>query len=246
MRGCLTQSHRAVGRPLERRSRSPVWLGYHHPLFLPISSTAGNSGARAFTWLTCGSSRISGLPRCWSRSAAPNRARTAAAEKNSGRGVELLKAPTPDRLEVLVSHANAPLTVEGRRRLCLRVDAGRAPRARGRRDRDLAPVPVEVARPLAGRWRSRAHRPVQPSRAQSPPDTAGEGAGPYRAAAPPAQARPGPHPPPSCAGKASPSARRGCTGCWSGWGSAGYVSWTGPPASSCAHRAATSAAGPVS
>ena len=56
----------AAGRPPGRRPRSPVWLGYHHLLFLPISSTAGcsarNSRARAFTWLTCGSSRVSGLP----------------------------------------------------------------------------------------------------------------------------------------------------------------------------------------
>jgi transposase InsO family protein len=39
--------------------------------------------------------------------------------------VELLKAPTPSTLEVLVPHRNAPLTVEGKRRLCLRVDRGR-------------------------------------------------------------------------------------------------------------------------
>lgn len=43
--------------------------------------------------------------------------------RTSGRGVELLKATTPTP-EVLV-HRNAPLTVEGRRRLCQRVDAGR-------------------------------------------------------------------------------------------------------------------------
>lgn len=42
--------------------------------------------------------------------------------------MELLKATTPSDLEVLVPHRNAPLTVVGRRRLCLRVDAGR-PRA---------------------------------------------------------------------------------------------------------------------
>ncbi|MFC5212008.1 IS481 family transposase [Pseudonocardia sulfidoxydans] len=39
--------------------------------------------------------------------------------------MELLKAPTPSTLEVLVSHRNAPLTFEGKRRLCLRVDRGR-------------------------------------------------------------------------------------------------------------------------
>jgi transposase InsO family protein len=39
--------------------------------------------------------------------------------------VELLKAPAPSTLEVLVSHRNAPLTLEGKRRLCLRVDSGR-------------------------------------------------------------------------------------------------------------------------
>jgi transposase InsO family protein len=39
--------------------------------------------------------------------------------------VELLKAPTPSTLEVLVPHRNAPLTFEGKRRLCLRVDRGR-------------------------------------------------------------------------------------------------------------------------
>jgi transposase InsO family protein len=40
--------------------------------------------------------------------------------------VELLKASAPSVLEVLVSHGNAPLTVEGKRRLCERVDRGRA------------------------------------------------------------------------------------------------------------------------
>ncbi|WP_345428984.1 IS481 family transposase, partial [Pseudonocardia xishanensis] len=39
--------------------------------------------------------------------------------------MELLKAHTPSTLEVLVSHRNAPLNVEGKRRLCLRVDRGR-------------------------------------------------------------------------------------------------------------------------
>ncbi|GAA1880792.1 hypothetical protein GCM10009836_72610 [Pseudonocardia ailaonensis] len=39
--------------------------------------------------------------------------------------MELLKAPTPSSLEVLVSHRNVPLTIEGKRRLCLRVDRGR-------------------------------------------------------------------------------------------------------------------------
>jgi len=39
--------------------------------------------------------------------------------------VELLKASMPSTLEVLVSHRNAPLTFEGKRRLCLRVDRGR-------------------------------------------------------------------------------------------------------------------------
>jgi hypothetical protein len=46
-----------------------------------------------------------------------------------------------------VSHAYAPLTVEGRRRMCLRVDAGR-PRAHVAAEAGVPQVPVEVACPL--------------------------------------------------------------------------------------------------
>lgn len=50
-------------------------------------------------------------------------------------------------LEVLVSHANAPLTVEGRRRLCLRVDAGR-PRAH-------VAAEAGVSRQCVSKWHAR-------------------------------------------------------------------------------------------
>lgn len=60
--------------------------------------------------------------------------------------MELLKAPALF-LEVLVSHANAPLTVEGRRRLCERVKAGRP----------IAHVAAEagVSRQCLSKWQAR-------------------------------------------------------------------------------------------
>jgi transposase InsO family protein len=61
--------------------------------------------------------------------------------------VELLKATTPSDLEVLVPHRNAPLTVEGRRRLCLRVDAGR-PRAH-------VAAEAGVSRQCLSKWHAR-------------------------------------------------------------------------------------------
>jgi transposase InsO family protein len=61
--------------------------------------------------------------------------------------VELLKATTPPALEVLVPHRNAPLTVEGRRRLCERVD----------QDRPIAHVAAEagISRQCLSGWHAR-------------------------------------------------------------------------------------------
>ena len=54
-----------------------------------------------------------------------------------------------------MSHANAPLTGEGRRRLCLRVDAGR-PRAHVAAE---AKVPRQCLSKWHARWRAELNRP---------------------------------------------------------------------------------------
>ena len=114
-----------------------------------------------------------------------------------------------------MSHANAPLTVEGRRRLCLRVDAGR-PRAHVAAE---AGVSRQCLSKWHARWRAhgeaglvdRCSRPAH-SPGQVPPDVQDRierlrrerKLGPARIAAEP------------CAENVQISAS-GCIGCWSGW-----------------------------
>ena len=61
-----------------------------------------------------------------------------------------------------MSHPNAPLTPEGRRRLCQRVDAGR-PICQVAAEAGVGPPDRgQVAHPLVGRGRGRLDRPVLP------------------------------------------------------------------------------------
>ena len=143
-----------------------------------------------------------------------------------------------------MSHANAPLTVEGRRRLCLRVDAGR-PHAHVAAE---AGVSRQCLSKWHARWRAegeagladRSSRPAH-SPGQVPLDVQGRierlrrerKLGPARIAA-------------ELRTQGVTISASGCTGCWPGSGSAGYVIWTGPPVSSCADPTATSVTAPVS
>jgi hypothetical protein len=69
-----------------------------------------------------------------------------------------------------VDHSNAPLTPEGRRRLCERVDAGRAICHVARRSRDRAPELEQVVRAVGHRRRSGPGGRHQPSRVLPQPD----------------------------------------------------------------------------
>ena len=126
-----------------------------------------------------------------------------------------------------MSHANAPLTVEGRRRLCLRVDAGR-PRAH-------VAAEAGVSRQCLSKWHARwrangeagladhssrpAHSPDRvPLDVQGRIERLRSPQGPgirERLRASASWARP--ESPPNCALTVCRSARRGCIGCWSGW-----------------------------
>ena len=113
-----------------------------------------------------------------------------------------------------MSHANAPLTVEGRRRLCLRVDAGR-PRAH-------VAAEAGVSRQCLSKWHARwrangeagladhSSRPAH-SPDRVPLDVQGriERLRRERKLGPPGS-------PLNCAPTVCRSARRGCIGCWSG------------------------------
>ena len=143
-----------------------------------------------------------------------------------------------------MSHANAPLTVEGRRRLCLRVDAGR-PRAHVAAE---AGVSRQCLSKWHRRWRAqgqaglvdRSSRPAH-SPGQVPPDVQGRierlrrerKLGPARIAA-------------ELRAQGVAISASGVHRVLVRLGINGYVIWTGPPVSSCVDPTATSATALVS